>query len=79
MIAVLARRSFVDDPTWQLVEDRIPIGAAYIVLGFERGLVLLNLETKKRRKVDCYLVHRAGDPPTTAGYFPCEMFENETR
>ena len=72
MIVKLQRRTFLDDPDWILVFDEVPLGTEYEVIGFDR-LTILNLDTKKHRVVECYLVIGHGD----IGYLPVDLFKTD--
>lgn len=59
-----------DDPEWEIIDKSVPIGTEYEVLGFEH-MALINLESGKRRTVQCFLLRGHG----STGYMPTDCFE----
>lgn len=72
MRVTLVRHTFIDDPSWEIVDKSVPIGTEYEVIGFDR-LTILNLDTKKHRVVECYLVIGHGD----TGFLPVDLFKTD--
>ena len=68
----LKRHYWPDDPNWIIINESVPLGTEYKVLGFEK-LTIINFELgRKRSSVPCYLVQRGNEDP---GYIPTVCFE----
>lgn len=67
MKAILVRHTHPDIPAWAIVEDSVPLGTTYEVLGFQQRMLLKN-PMFGEVVVDCHFVYRTdGGPP---GYLP---------
>lgn len=71
MFVKLIRRTFEDRPDWELINDSVPLGTIYEVLGFERDAIIGNHILKEHRKVSLYLLRGNHDE----GWLPVECFE----
>ncbi len=71
MTVQLIRRNFPDRPDWPVVGENVPIGTRYEVLGYERGMSILNLISGEMRDVECYFL--LGNNGT--GWMPTVCFE----
>ena len=67
----LVRHTFPDDPDWILVEQIIPLGTTYRVLGYYRDGFIRNDDTGKERNIELLLLIGNGD----FGWLPAACFE----
>ena len=68
----LSRHALEDRPDWIIIDQTIPLGTEYDVLGFDDALTLKN-PLYGTRSVKCYLVIREGGGP--AGWLPAGCFD----
>jgi hypothetical protein len=52
----LVSHSFPDRPDWILVNEEIPLGTQYELLGYERNATVVNMTTSEARKIELYLL-----------------------
>jgi len=72
MVVKLLRHTFIDDPTWFIISESVPIGTEYEVKQFRaKGFTLINKETNKSRKVACYYLVGNND----SSWMPAEAFQ----
>jgi len=72
MTVKLLRHTFIDDPTWFIIDKNVPLGTEYEVKQFRaKGFTLINKETNKSREVLCYYLVRNNN----AGWLPAETFQ----
>lgn len=72
MYVKLVRRSFKDDPKWQVIDDSVPIGTVYEVREYHyKSAILVDRETGNKRIVSVYYVIGNGGE----GYMPIDIFE----
>lgn len=67
----LVRHTFPDRPDWVLIEESVPLGTIYEVIGYDAEVSIYNQELKETRKQDHYIVIGNGDK----GYLPTCVFE----
>lgn len=72
MTATLIRHTHPDHPTWEIINDTVPIGTTYEVLGFREGMHLSNAEFGEVI-VDAWFVLRPGGGPP--GWLPAFCLE----
>ena len=72
LVVKLERYTFKDDPEWVIVEENIPLGTIYFILGQASNMTIVNEGLKKQRIIDVYMVTRDGD--NQAGWLPVDVF-----
>jgi hypothetical protein len=66
----LVRHHLKDDPTWDVIEESVPLGTQYEVIGYEsKGFILAN--GNRMCEVECFLVMGNG----SSGWLPTCLFE----
>ena len=73
LVVKLVRYSFPDDPDWVIIEESVPLGTIYKVLGVAKDITITNENLNKSKVVDCYIVLRDGD--YMPGYMPADLLE----
>lgn len=71
MIVQLVRHSFPDRPDWLIVDESVPLGTRYEVIGYNRDMTILNATLKEAREIDAYLLAGNGG----VGWLPTICFE----
>lgn len=77
MFVKLVRHSLPDRPDWIIIDESVPLGTRYEVMGFasiDTGLILMNELTKEKRPVEDYLLKGNN----SMGYLPTGCFEEDT-
>lgn len=67
----LVRYHLPGRPEWLILDESVPLGTIYEVLGYDRDTVLMNDELKEAIPVDAYLVRGNND----VGWLPTVVFE----
>lgn len=71
MLVKLVRHTFPDRPDWVIIEESVPIGTVYEVLGYDRDFVIINEQLHEIRPIGAFLVKREDE----AGWLPAICFE----
>ena len=71
MIVKLIRHNFPDRPDWLIIEETVPLGTRYEVIGYDRELMISNSLLKEVRAIEAYLV--SGN--NGMGWLPTICFE----
>ncbi len=71
MLVKLVRHTFPDRPDWIIIEESIPLGKLYEVIGYDSEFIMLNHELREARPVGAFLLK---DEKET-GWLPCVCFE----
>lgn len=71
MLVKLVRHTFPDRPDWIIVEESVPIGTIYEVLGYDRDFLIINEELREARPVGAFLL-KGND---SMGWLPSVCFE----
>ena len=67
----LVRRTMPGRPDWVILNETVPLGTIYEVVGYDRDTVLVNEELKEAVPMDAYLVIGNND----MGWLPTVCFE----
>jgi hypothetical protein len=67
----LIRHTFPDDKEWIIVDETVPLGTEYEVMGYDRDMIIANGYTGQMKHVECYLLAGNGD----VGFLPTCLFE----
>jgi hypothetical protein len=67
----LVRHSFPDRPDWILINETVPLGTRYEVLGYDSRYTIENLLFHEKRNIEVYLLRENGHE----GWLPKVCFE----
>ena len=67
----LIRHTFPDDEKWVIIDEDVPLGTEYEVMGYDRDMVMVDGFSGRMKHVECYLVAGNGD----VGFLPTCLFE----
>lgn len=71
MLVKLVRHTFPDRPDWAVIDESVPLGTVYEVIGYDRDFVIINEELHEIRPVGAFLLlGRSG-----TGWLPTVCFE----
>jgi hypothetical protein len=74
MMVKLVRYSFPDRPDWTIIDESVPLGKIYEVIGYDREFIIVNEQLRAVRPVGAFLLK---DDKET-GWLPCVCFERIT-
>jgi len=67
----LIRHTFPDDTAWIIIDETVPLGTEYEVMGYDRDMVMVDGYTGRMKHVECFLLAGNGD----VGFLPTCLFE----
>jgi len=67
----LVRHTFPDRPDWIIIDESIPLGKIYEVLGYDRQFIIINTQLNIARPVGAFLLRDSNEE----GWLPCVCFE----
>lgn len=67
----LIRHSLPDRPDWVIMDESVPLGTEYEVLGYESRMELHSSELNESRIIEAYFLDGNGDK----GFMPAGLFE----
>lgn len=70
----LVRHTFPDRPDWTIIDESVPLGKIYEVIGYDREFIIVNEQLRAVRPVGAFLLK---DDKET-GWLPCVCFERIT-
>ena len=71
MVVKLIRYNLKDAPEWFVINETVPLGTLYEVMGYHKDATMVNLEQGFIKKIDLYLLRGNGGE----GWLPAECFE----
>ena len=71
MMVKLVRHTFPDRPDWVIIEESVPLGTVYEVLGYDRDFLIVNEELREIRPIGAFLLSRDNE----MGWLPSICFE----
>jgi hypothetical protein len=74
MLVKLVRHAFPDRPDWTIIDESVPLGKIYEVIGYDREFIIVNEQLRAVRPVGAFLLK---DDKET-GWLPCVCFERIT-
>lgn len=67
----LIRHTFPDAEDWIIVDINVPLGTLYEVIGYDRNMSIIDINTGRKKHVECYLLDGNGD----VRFLPTCIFE----
>ena len=67
----LIRHTFPDAQDWIVIDEDVPLGTIYEVMGYDRDMVMVDGNTGRMKQVECFLLAGNGD----VGFLPTCLFE----